>query len=626
MPSIRKNLTIAIILFCAYPAIASDKALSIEEIIVSTFRPSELWDENLKNTYIIDEIAIKNAKDRSITDLLRNVPGVQVAEFGGRSSIYLRGGEANFTMIMINGIQVNDPTNSSGGAFDVSSIDLATISRIEIIRGPQSTFFGSDALSGVINFITSASADSPQLTLTGAGGTDSYHRASASYNYRSDELMFNVSVSDNNADEQVEGNTAKASIATINLLNKISQSTQIQLTALSSSSEKTYFPEDSGGPEFAVNRDLEESESDDLAIGAALEHSLNKWYSFSIQANHYDHEEEIDSPGISPFSSVPPNYTDIQFKRNVARFIQKMALNKALILNTGIDYREEISESEGYVDFGSLVPTSFELTRRNKAYFSKLDYDVTSAITLSAIIRKDEINNSPNKVTGGADFRFETGDTYVSLRWGTGFKTPSTFALGHALVGNPNLKPEESESFEVFVSRSALSGKALFEISAFKQRYTNLVDFDPVGFTNINRGRVNSNGADLLVRLKLSQSLSTEHSVSYLNLDTNAEPSTLRGRAKWTTGGVINYSAKPLSATLRYNWKDSVVDASRHTGTTEFTDLKPYWLFGCDIAYQFSNSLNSVFTIENLFDNDYEQAVGFPAPGVSFKLALNFQI
>ena len=106
---------------------------------------------------VIDEQTIRERNDSNIFDLLRDVPGVHASLPGGQGSlgsVFIRGSEPNYGAILVDGVQVNNPTNTRGGSFDFSSLDINSIEQIEILRAPQSSIYGSNALSGVINLIT----------------------------------------------------------------------------------------------------------------------------------------------------------------------------------------------------------------------------------------------------------------------------------------------------------------------------------------------------------------------------------------------------------------------------------------------------------------------------------------
>ena len=147
-------------------------AMQIETVTVTGTRISANGNPVNGLTTVITREMIESRADENVIDLLRGQSGVHVAQAGGRggiASVQLRGGDPNFTLVLIDGVKVNDPTNARGGSFDFSSLPLAQLERIEIIRGAQSSVYGSDGLGGVVAISTRESA--------AAGGVWTLHSA-----------------------------------------------------------------------------------------------------------------------------------------------------------------------------------------------------------------------------------------------------------------------------------------------------------------------------------------------------------------------------------------------------------------------------------------------------------------
>ncbi|MEZ4546331.1 MAG: TonB-dependent receptor plug domain-containing protein [Thermodesulfobacteriota bacterium] len=138
-------------------AIEGEPPRSLEPVVVTgTLNPASLSQTPASVTVITRE-QIEERNPSSVAEILQQVPGLYVdqpASRGGVTSVYIRGGDPNFTLVLIDGVKVNDPTNNRGGSFDFSTLSPDNIERIEIVRDPMSSLYGSDALSGVINIVT----------------------------------------------------------------------------------------------------------------------------------------------------------------------------------------------------------------------------------------------------------------------------------------------------------------------------------------------------------------------------------------------------------------------------------------------------------------------------------------
>ena len=127
------------------------------EIIVTGSRVATTADDIAANITVLEREDFDVEKPAKLSDILRRVAGVHVDQVGGRGgtgSLYMRGADPNYTLVLVDGVRVNDPTNARGGSFDFSSLDIADVERVEIARGPYSAVYGGDALAGVINIVT----------------------------------------------------------------------------------------------------------------------------------------------------------------------------------------------------------------------------------------------------------------------------------------------------------------------------------------------------------------------------------------------------------------------------------------------------------------------------------------
>ncbi|MCB0386014.1 MAG: TonB-dependent receptor, partial [Bdellovibrionales bacterium] len=142
-----------------------------------------------------------------VTTILQQVPGLHTDEMSGRSgisSVYLRGADPNFTLIMLDGVPMNDSTNQRGGSVDFSTIPIDRIERVEIVRGPLSAFYGSEAMAGAINFITKSASTAPSFRVLGEGGRYDYLKGLIQTGGSLGPLSANLTLSHTQNGEQIE--------------------------------------------------------------------------------------------------------------------------------------------------------------------------------------------------------------------------------------------------------------------------------------------------------------------------------------------------------------------------------------------------------------------------------------
>ena len=153
-----KTSLIAVSLLLAGPTLAQEIAQdSLETVLVRAAREPISISELGSAVTLLNSETLAQRQTAPLAEILRSVPGVAVSRagvMGSQTQLRVRGGEANFAVVMIDGVQVNNPTNTRGGSFDFSTLDVSMIERIELIRGPQSAVYGADALSGALNIVT----------------------------------------------------------------------------------------------------------------------------------------------------------------------------------------------------------------------------------------------------------------------------------------------------------------------------------------------------------------------------------------------------------------------------------------------------------------------------------------
>jgi outer membrane cobalamin receptor len=174
---LRHPFWLAFVLAAALPVFAEEDG--VDNIVVTGARTSNKLSKIPNTTTVIDQIELAARNDLSVADILRDVPGIHVTQpsgQGGVARVFIRGGDLEMTMVLLDGIRVNDPNDSRGSAFDFSTVNPGDIERIEVVRGPQSAVYGSDALAGVINIIGKGPAEQFAMSLFAETGTDEYYR------------------------------------------------------------------------------------------------------------------------------------------------------------------------------------------------------------------------------------------------------------------------------------------------------------------------------------------------------------------------------------------------------------------------------------------------------------------
>ena len=290
-----------------------------------------------------EEIEARN--DAVVIDLLRDLPGLHVNQpgAGGVAQVFIRGSEPNFTVFLLDGIKVNDPNNTRGGSFDLATLNLADIDRVEIVRGPQSSIYGSDGLAGVVNFISRRGGEIPAATVDVEAGGDDFLRGTLQVGGPAGgKGDFSLQATRRDDGEAVPGSTYEADTLSGRLHLEPAAAVTANLYARYAGTDSTTFPEQSGGPALAVLRDLERASADDFTLGADADWAVNGVWSVQALASLYDRSDEYASPGIAPLDQVPPNGAANDLERQNASLHATVQPSGRVVATFGLDYQRRI--------------------------------------------------------------------------------------------------------------------------------------------------------------------------------------------------------------------------------------------------------------------------------------------
>lgn len=605
-----------------------------EELVVTGTRLAAPEDVLPGTGTVIPREEIEARNDPVVIDLLRDIPGIHVNQpgAGGVSQVFIRGSEPNFTVFMVDGIKVNDPNNTRGGSFDLASLNLQDIERVEIVRGPQSSIYGSDGLAGVINFISRRGGRAPGATVdVEAGGSDYLRGTLRMDGPAGDRADFSLQATRRDDGEAVSGSTYEADTLAGRLHLAPAAGLEANLYGRYAGTSGTTFPEQSGGPEFAVLRDLQRAEADDLTAGGDLAWDAGHGVSLHALASLYDRNDEYASPGIAPLDQVPPNGAKNDLERHNAALRAAYASDR-LTGTVGVDYQREAGTSDGYVEFapGVVVPNSFDLDRDIVGLFAEARAQLTApgagqSWILQASIRRDDPDGTADETTGkvGTLYTLPNGSTHLRANWGTGFKLPSFFALGSPLVGEPDLRPEESTSLDLGLVQALAGGAAEVTLTWFDNEYTDLIDFDPDTFRNVNRDKVTTDGLELAGSWAVSDQVSLRAHATWVDIEVEDSDRELLQRPDWRGGAAIRWT--PTGAwrvDLDWLYTGEVLDSSIPTGILA---LDPWHRVDLNVSWRATPRLRLALAIDNLLDADYEEAIGFPAAGIRPRLGVSYR-
>jgi vitamin B12 transporter len=618
-------LPILVAMACTNSSVAAAQLLE-ELLVTGSYAPQPELTASLT---VLDQQGIQALNKRSLAEVFRTVPGLLVEQQGGPgglTAVSIRGAESNFTLVLLDGVPVNDPTNTRGGGFDFANLNPAVVERIEIVRGAQSAVYGSDALAGVINIVTLRPDEGHSEQIGAEWGEDDFANYFAAAQGAGESWSYSMDFSHRDDGEPVPGSTRENDTANVRLGWKPAEAHSLYIGYRYLDGERTSYPEQSGGPEYAASDDLDASDYRDEVISLGWMAQFTPGWQSSLTANRFDHEDEYFSPGIAPYDAVPPNAAATDFRRDQLQWVNALDFGSATEWLLGADYRDEEGESEGYLEFfGMQIPTDFELERSTVGLFASVSNTSLHNLLLQGSVRYDDPDDFDSETSFSAGARYELSPAVaVRVNWGEAFKLPSFFALGHPLVGNQDLTPETATSWDLGIDWK-VSERLNLGATGFFNDYEDLIDFDSETFRNVNRKNIETSGVELQAAWGATDRFAINGQATWTDIDVKGEDTVLTGRPEWVASLVASWQiADQWQTTLDYRYTGEQWAVSRHTGQDETSELDSYHRIDWVLHWNPVEHWYLQLSADNLFDEDYENSVGFPAPGRSFRLGIRY--
>jgi vitamin B12 transporter len=635
-PRIKSGATVALVLALLPTTALSqisncDSLLGSREIVIGCTRidPNTIvvtgtgTSQNISQSgqaiRIIDQTLIERLQSTSVADLLITTPGITVSRNGGPgqvTAVRIRGAEDSQTLVLIDGVRVNDPA-SPGGAFDFGNLLTGNIDRIEVLRGPNSVPWGSQAIGGVVNIVTApvngatlraeyGFKNSKQL-VGQAGGTLGPVTASIGGGYFDDDgISAYKNGTERDGYRQYAGN-ARVGVA-------FSEAISLDLRAYYADSKVQFdgFP-----PPFYSFADTAEFAKTQQLFGyaglnfAVFDGALKNRLAFTLSNTARD--------SFDPASGTAASFIA---RGRVERFEYQgdATISDSLRAVFGIEhetsrFRDEFSRYTTGVTsgYGQAIITPFD------------------GLTLTGGIRVDDHRTYGIKATLSANAAWRVGSgTILRASYGEGFKAPTLFQL-YSDYGNNKLRPETAQSYDIGIEQTLLESALTVGLTAFHRDTTNQIDFSfaprvgrPFGFYD-NIARTRAQGIEATLLLRPSDTLTVSANYTLIDAKNRATGQTLLRRPRDSVNADIDWTPRSwlhLGATIR-----SVSDSR----DSDFQTFRPTTLDGYVVAgLRASASIGERFEIygriENLFDAQYETVSGYGTLGRNAHVGVRVKI
>ncbi|HJU89763.1 MAG TPA: TonB-dependent receptor [Gemmatimonadaceae bacterium] len=573
-----------------------------------------------------EEIRARGATN--LAEVMATVPSaapVRSGSFGAVTTLFFRGGERDYVQVLIDGVPVNDP----GGDVDLANITLEDVERIEIVRGPASALYGSEAMTGVIQIFTRRGRGPATVTAALRAGT---------YDTREGELG-------------IEGGSAKAGLSAsvfrtqsdgILPFNNAYRNTAVRMSTDYAPDERTsarlsarwhdglfHFPTDGDGNvvdrnSFHRERRLVASLDAGRRFNQRVEGRLLVGFNSARLQSDDAQDDANDTQGFFAFRS----HTSVRRASADARV--NLYFPRSIVLSGGaelVNEREKTS-SESNSEFGPSVTPEQIADRFNRAVYGQLFANVSERLTVTAggRVEDNEGFGTFAAYRASAGFRLPS-NTRLRAGVGTAFKAPTVlehYGTAGFVLGNPDLDPERSRSWEAGVDQTLAGGRATLGVTYFDQRFRDMiqiVDDGADGLTYGNIDRATARGVEAEANFVLVARLTTRASASWLRTENEATGERQLRRPSFSSALVTSYVDAWGSAAVAINYTGKRDDLDFSTFPSTRVTLDPYTtvdLSGSAALIRGAGTLGELslsVRVLNIFDQEYEPVFNFDAPG-----------
>jgi vitamin B12 transporter len=572
---------------------------------------------------------------RMVTDALRDVAGMHVVpggSYGSLTSVFVRGGESDYVKVLVDGAPLNEP----GGAINLADLTTDNVERIEIVRGPASVVYGTDAVSGVIQVFTRRGRGPLRAEASLRGGSYGSLEADLAVDGGNEVVSYSLGASRSTTDGIHPFNSSYDNLVVSGALRVTPDArTDVDL-ALRYGDSEYQVPTDFTG-ELADSNAFQHLDviAASLDAGRFLSDKVEGRVLLAVTENDGGFDDQPDGPGdtLGFFGS-----TSLQsVSRRSADARVNWYATATEVVTVGAEYEREhgTSASESFSEYGTSADAA-EAKRKNLGLYGQLQAAPLGGLAFTLGARLDENSQFGTFFTyrAGASYTWRSG-TRVRASLGKAFKEPTffeNFADSPFAQGNPNLDPERALSWELSVEQELWSARVVLGATYFHQEFRDLIQYAavapvPDAPNYFNLAAADAAGGEILGRTEPLRGLTVGASYTYLHTEVIDAPDEGPGAGFVEGARLLRRPTHALSADASYRVRDRGFASLRlnYVGEREDRDFATFpatpvmlpWYVTLDVAAEATvwRGLAATLRVENLFDEQYQEVFGFAAPG-----------
>jgi vitamin B12 transporter len=580
-----------------------------QEIVVTANRRAQTVDDSLASVSVITRQEIEKSNASSLYEVLRGIPGIEVVNSGGMgktTSIFMRGSESDHVLVLVDGVKIGSATL---GTIPFEYLPLSQIERIEIVSGPRSSLYGSEAIGGIIQIFTRrGQGNKPQLNASAGVGSENTYQLTGGFLGSTQHNWYSISANhlrtdgfnscqDNASagcfaiepDEDGYDNTA----INAHFGHRLSDNGEIEALIWRMQGTTQYDSSFDNEADFVQQ-----------VMALKTNYAINDQWLLNLNVGHSS--DESDHFG----NQATTSFFDTQ--RTSASLLSHWFLPNERIFALGYDYQQD--EVESSTDYTAT-------SRNNHAIFSEYQMKLGRA-DLTVGLRRDDNEQFRDYTTGNLALGYALpSNMRLFFSYGTAFKAPSFNELYYPGFGNPQLAPEESKSFEIGFKGHQKHSR--WTLSLYHSQIEQLIatDFNPTTgdyfAANLNKGKIT--GAESSFYWQQNR-WDFNFQLSWLKPEDEATGHLLPRRPEGTVKIEIGEQRGPARLSFGF-----LAQSHRYDDAANTQRLGGYGIFNVNGEYNFDKNWMLRFRLENLLDKDYTTAAFYNTPGRVWFVSLHYR-
>lgn len=605
------------------------------ELVVTATRTELPLQEVISSATLVTRLDIERSLAGNLVEMLRSVPALDVVQSGGpgqHTAVFIRGAQSEHTLVLVDGIEMNDAI-SPGRSYDFEHLTTDNVDRAEIIRGPQSTLYGSDAIGGVINIITKKGDGELSGSFRAELGAHATFRERLGFDGSRGAIHYSVGLSRTDSDgvsaaAESYGNTERDGFGSTSFSTRvgIAAASNLDVDLVAGIVDSSTALDAHGG----AGGDDPNSVADYRQKYFRAQGRLALWgglwdQRFGVSSAYHDRAYEDEGDANRPLDRSESSYNSRTTKVD---WQSSFNIRGVSTLTFGVETESEEGRSDYYSQsaWGPYASTFESISARTSGVFVQNQAEIGDSWMTTVGMRLDDHSELGSHTTfrvGTAYLIHGTG-TKIRGTYGTGFKAPSLYQL-YSQYGDRSLMPEASSGWDLGIEQHLLGEKVTSRITLFGNKLSNLIDFDSAAWKYRNIARARTRGVELSAVIRAVEALTIEANYTLTETKDHVTGRPLLRRPRNKLGFAVNWIPRPgmnIRVNLARVGKRQDIDGSSWPLLP--VEVEAYALANLAVAYDLGKTVRVFGRIDNLLDAEYEEVFGYGSPGITISAGASF--